>query len=90
MRLLILLVIVYIGYRALKSFLVSSGIIQNSSQKTFFGKTTGEIDDIMIKDPFCEVYFPKRDGVHLKFKGNDLYFCSTECREKFIAMKNEE
>jgi YHS domain-containing protein len=38
----------------------------------------------MIKDPFCEIYFPKKDGVHLRIDGKDLYFCSEECRDKFL------
>ncbi|MBU1163547.1 MAG: hypothetical protein KKA75_05285 [Proteobacteria bacterium] len=44
----------------------------------------------MIKDPFCETYFPKRNGVHLLVDGKDLYFCSTECRDKFIASQQKE
>ena len=81
MRLLILLGIIYLCYRILKSWLFQD----RSSQKTVFGKKTGEIDDLMVKDPFCETYFYKRDGVHLKIDGKDLYFCSPECRDKFIA-----
>ena len=54
------------------------------SQNTVSNKTAGEIADVMIKDPFCEIYFPKKDGVHLRFEGKDLYFCSKECRDKFV------
>jgi len=43
-----------------------------------------EIDDEMMKDPVCNVYFPKREGLHLHVNGQDLYFCSDACREKFI------
>jgi YHS domain-containing protein len=56
-----------------------------SKKKTVYGKTTGQINDVMIKDPYCEAYFPKRNAVHLNVKGNDLYFCSKECRDKYIA-----
>jgi YHS domain-containing protein len=51
-------------------------------------KPPGQIDDIMVKDPFCDVYFPKREGIHLNINGEDLYFCSTECRDKFIASRS--
>lgn len=54
-------------------------------------KTDGEpsqIDDVMVKDPYCEVYFPKRDGIHVRFNGQDLYFCSETCRDKFLAERN--
>jgi len=56
------------------------------SQQTIISKTSGEIDDIMIKDPLCEIYFPKKDGVHLRDDGKDLYFCSDTCRDKYVAL----
>jgi uncharacterized protein len=80
MRLLILLGIIYLCYRALKSWMLQTG----SPKKTVFDKTASQIDDVMIKDPFCEIYFPRKDGVHLRINGKDLYFCSEECRDKFV------
>jgi len=41
------------------------------------------IDDLMVKDPYCDVYFPKKTGHHLRIDGKDLYFCSPECRENY-------
>ena len=81
MRLLILIGIIYLIFRALKSWLAPT----NPSRKTVFGKDMGEIADVMVKDPFCEVYFPKRNGIHQRVDGQDLYFCSSECRDKFMA-----
>ncbi|MBW2607513.1 MAG: hypothetical protein JRD05_07720 [Deltaproteobacteria bacterium] len=86
MRLLIIIGLAYLAYRALKSWM-----LQNvSTKRTVTGKTTGEIDDVMIKDPFCQAYFPKRNGVHLKADGEDLYFCSKECRDRFIEVRNDK
>jgi len=48
------------------------------------------IDDVMVKDPFCEVYFPRREGHHLKYEGKDLYFCSSTCKEKFVQSQSEK
>ena len=86
MRLIILLVIIYLCYRVLKSWMIQD----KSPQKTVFGKAAGGIEDDLIKDPFCGVYFSKRDGVHLKVEGEDLYFCSTECRDKFVASHSKK
>lgn len=83
MRLLIFLGLIYLCYRIFKSWMLPGA----STSKTFAGKAADEIDNVMIKDPVCEVYFPKRDGVHLKTGGQDLYFCSSECRDKFIDMR---
>ncbi len=84
-RLIILFVIGYFAYRAIRSWMHPNTF----RKKTVAGKAAGEIDDIMVKDPFCEVYFPKRNGVHLEVDGKDLYFCSTKCRDKFIASRSE-
>ena len=81
MKLLILLLIAYLGYRGLKSWMLKN----MPSEKSVSGRAAGEIDDVMVKDPFCEVYFPKRNGVHLRHQGADLYFCSTDCKDKFLA-----
>jgi len=80
MRLLILLGIVYLCYRFLKSWILKD----QSSHKTVSGKKAGEIDNVMVKDPYCGVYFSRKDGVDLKIGGQDLYFCSHECRDKFV------
>ncbi len=84
-RLLIFAGVIYLTYRLLKSWK-----LKNTQSKVDFGKTDNIVDDIMIKDPFCETYFPKRTGVHLLVDGKDLYFCSTECRDKFVASHNKE
>ena len=80
MRLLVLMGLLYLCYRFLKSWTLK----EKTSQKSAFGKKAGEIEDVMVKDPYCGIYFAKRDGVHLNFKGRDVYFCSKECKDKFI------
>jgi len=86
MRLLILLGLIYLCYRALKSWMTQSGL----SQKTVSSEKVQEIDDVMIKDPLCEIYFPKKDGVHLRSDGKDLYFCSKACRDKFVNLHSQK
>jgi YHS domain-containing protein len=44
----------------------------------------------MIKDPYCQAYFPRRDAVHLNLSGNDLYFCSKKCRDQYMAGQSKE
>jgi hypothetical protein len=60
------------------------------TKKTVSGKEASQIDDVMIKDPYCEAYFPKRNAVHLNLNANDLYFCSKKCRDKYIARQPQE
>ncbi len=83
-KILILAGVGYIAYRLLKSWVFQG----NSSPNRVARQAAGQIDDIMIKDPFCETYFPKRDGVHLKYHGKELYFCSSDCRDKYVARQS--
>jgi YHS domain-containing protein len=84
MRFLILIGLIYLCFKFLKS--LGSPTKAPLRNADFQGKA-GEIDDVMIKDPFCGVYFPKRDGVYLKQKGADLFFCSTKCKDRFLELK---
>lgn len=85
MRLLIFLGLVYLGYRVLKSL-----IVQDVKPESTFDRSGRDAADLMTKDPFCDVYFPKKDGIHLKTNGEDLYFCSEECRDGFIASRSDK
>ena len=64
--------------------------LSESKKQNFPGMTKTRIDDVMIKDPLCGVYFPKRKGHHLKDGCEDLYFCSSTCREKFVADRSKK
>jgi uncharacterized protein len=48
-------------------------------------RAPGRIDDVMVKDPQCGMYFARRDGVALRLAERDLLFCSQECRDKYLA-----
>ena len=85
MKLLILLLIGYLAYRSLKSWILNS-----SQQSTMQGNTAAEIDDEMVKDPYCGVYFAKRDGVLLRHQGQDIYFCSEACKEKYSTSSGDK
>ena len=85
-KFLILFVVGYLLYRAMKSWMFPD----TRSPKNVSGKATGQIDDVMIKDPFCHAYFPRRDAVHLNLDGNDLYFCSKKCRDQYLASQSKE
>ncbi|CAN2039822.1 hypothetical protein GMMP15_1490006 [Candidatus Magnetomoraceae bacterium gMMP-15] len=49
-----------------------------------------EIDDVMVKDQCCGVYFPKRECIETTINGQIMYFCSTECRDKFIEKSKQK
>ena len=85
-KFIILAVVGYVFYRALKSWMFPDP----NAPKTVADKRIGKIDDVMIKDPFCEAYFPRRNAVHLNYGGKDLYFCSAACKDKYVTAQSED
>jgi len=83
-RFIILFIVGYIFYRAVKNWMYSPG------RRTVASRDVDRIDDEMVKDPYCHTYFPRRDGVRLNADGKDLLFCSVECRDRFLADREKE
>ncbi len=76
-RWIIVLAVGYIVYRFLRGFLASPKLPKRNSPQ--------EIQDEMVQDPVCKVYLPKRQALILNGpRGDKHYFCSTQCREKFM------
>jgi len=44
---------------------------------------------VMVKDQVCNTYLPKEDAVKEVYKGKEYYFCSDECRKKFLGSKKK-
>ncbi len=38
-----------------------------------------------VKDPVCGMYMDPRLAIRQEFKNGSFYFCSDECRQKFLA-----
>ncbi len=80
-KFIIILGLAYLAYRTLKSMILPGPLPREEVDR----QPMGRIDDVMVKDPYCESYFPRRSGVHLRREDEDLYFCSKECRDRFVA-----
>lgn len=79
MRLLILIGLIYVAWRLFKTFLPGTGSTRRPIQRP------GDAGvDVMIQDPVCGVYFPKREGVSLRRGSEDIWFCSNECKNKYL------
>ena len=80
LRLIAILVLAYVAYRVARAW-----VRGRSTPRQVKSRTGGQIDDVMLKDPQCGAYFPRRDGVALRNAGGDLLFCSRDCRDRFIS-----
>jgi YHS domain-containing protein len=74
-RWLIWVLIVYIGYRVIKSLLTSTA-----------GKGSGKGPDRTeetVQDPVCGMYVAREDAIVGVLEGKRHYFCSMDCLDKF-------
>jgi uncharacterized protein len=75
----------YFGYRILKPWVVS---LLQSHQGNPPGEPSSEEAEL-IRDPQCGTYFLTQRGVEAKIGGRSVYFCSKECRDKYLVSHGE-
>ena len=79
-KLLIIAGIIYLLYSLVKKVLGTTSKIDQR-------KPNGVIDE-MVQDPQCNTYVPRRQAKRKSIGGQEHFFCSNECAEKFEkAMK---
>lgn len=83
-RFIIFAILCYVLYRLIKSLALPSP----TTSKKSFTQSHGTITDEMVMDPHCRVYIPKREAITAKIGGETLYFCSNECKKKYLEEKH--
>lgn len=79
MRFVLLIIVVYLAYRVVKSWIARTLPVSGPANTNH-----PPIDDVMVKDPVCGVYFPRREAVELHRNGETHHFCSPACRDRFV------
>ena len=83
LRIIILFLLFYLLFR-----LLVGSKKKGAAKKS--GGGTMPAQDILVEDPVCKVCIPKKQAMTLQDDGKIIYFCSPECREKFIATKGDD
>lgn len=86
-RLLIFSILGALVYRAIKSWM---GIGQQPERESVTAQPPGHVDDVMIKDLVCGIYFPRRNAVVLRQDNKEHYFCGTACRDNYLAQRSRD
>ena len=71
MRILIYIILIFLLYRIARAFL-------------FPQEPPVPQGDEMALDPVCQSYYPKSEALRVRNGNEIIYFCSEECREKFL------
>ena len=85
-KLILLAVVGYIFYRALKSWMIGGG------DRSVEGRSRGpaEVDDVLVQDPVCKTYIAQRNGVQLRRGSEVINFCSEACRDRYLEGHSEK
>jgi len=69
--------IIYLLYKFFKA-LNKTRTPQNPSKR---------ISGMMVKDEYCNTYLPKEDAIREVIEGKEYFFCSNDCRQKYLKSK---
>ena len=54
-------------------------------------KPAPRLSGMMVKDEACETYVPKEEAIREVIDGKEYFFCSKDCRRKFLdKVKNSD
>jgi len=86
LRIIILIILVYIGYRLIFGGRKSA---EAAKQKGRSQPSDRGLSDTLEEDPVCKKLVPSRQAVQLEWRGKKIYFCSRECCNTFRINQGE-
>jgi uncharacterized protein len=84
--LLFLTLIVALGYllSQLSRLLFPRHRIPRASERQTPTAVTAEL----VRDPICHLYLPRSEALRRKIRGQEHFFCSPGCLDKFLANRS--
>lgn len=80
-KVMLLVVVVFIGYKIYKMIQRAS---VSSVDKFPEGPPPARGEEL-VQDPLCKTYVPKSQAIVSDIHGHREYFCSLECRDKYLS-----
>jgi len=80
LRLIYYLIIAYLVYIIIRFF-------QNLAKKSQPPKSNPRLSGMMVKDEACNTYIPKEEAIREVIDGQEHFFCSKDCRKKFLEQR---
>jgi uncharacterized protein len=80
LRILLYALLAYIIYKFIRLYQV---LTRKNSPRRQAKPTSG----LMVKDEVCNTYLPREDALKEIVGGKEYFFCSKECRQKFLESK---
>ncbi len=83
-RLLLGLALGYVGYWAIKRLARSLGL---GGPPPSAG--TIEEPEVLVQDPVCQTFIPRKEALKAERDGKDYFFCSEGCLKRFLRGRSE-
>ncbi|MEN8188853.1 MAG: YHS domain-containing protein [Thermodesulfobacteriota bacterium] len=87
LKLVILALLFYVGYR-----LLTAGRGEKKKGEKSKGVENGgdpSVSDVLVEDPVCHTLIPREQAIGLQYQGEMVYFCSEKCCDHFVEQKGE-
>ena len=81
-RLAILCLVIYLVYKLAKWIIMAPGLRGREVPGRQVPAAPGED---LVEDPYCHIYVPMSQAHKATIDGQDLYFCSETCFEKYTS-----
>jgi YHS domain-containing protein len=78
-RLIYYAIVAYLVYRLIRFFQGLGRTIRPDS-----ARPTQRLTGTMVKDETCGTYLPKEEALREVLDGEERFFCSKDCRRKFL------
>ena len=75
---------VWVLYKGVRNMFGGPGRPAPGRKRATGRAKAGEVMDEMVQDPACGTYLPKHQALRVWVKGQERYFCSEACRDRFL------
>jgi uncharacterized protein len=82
-QLLFLALIVALGYLISHLLFAKRRVPQETGRHT-----STVVTEEMVRDPVCHLYLPRSEAIRQKIRGQEYFFCSPGCLDKFRAIRS--
>jgi YHS domain-containing protein len=83
-RFFVFIILIYVLYKVIKNV----GKLKPVKKGNYQFKASPDGGEDLVEDPVCHTYVPLGQAFKKEISGNDYYFCSKQCSEKYELGKN--
>lgn len=87
MKPVLILLAVFLAVRFIKNSILARTGIRAPEGPAKKGTAPEKEGEVMVLDTVCNSYIPMQSALSLNDGGRTLYFCTEECRDRFLASK---